>query len=75
MNSLLFIYVTEKEKSETLLLRSKNTNKMVSLADEYINQKPEAWGTHLVVVVHAGEVSPAFVTSNFNEALETTEHT
>lgn len=30
--------------------------------------------THLVVVVHAGEVSPAFVASDFNETLKKTEN-
>lgn len=29
--------------------------------------------THLVMVVHAGKISPAFVTSDFDETLEQTE--
>lgn len=61
------------EKSEDLSLLSTSTNKGGQLSRRAINQKAEEWGTHLVVVVHAGEVPPAFVPSDFNEALEKRE--
>lgn len=47
-----------------------------SCSDIKKHRQSTEFSQYLIMVVHAGEVSPTFVTSDFNEALKTQrEHT
>lgn len=65
-------------------IQSQESRNESSAADEAFSQinggrrgelERPTWLTHLIVVVHAGEVDPAFVTSDLNETLDRRENT